>query len=153
MSPALQIQEILINIFGYIAPIRYSEDGLIHRKSLLSAALTCRAFRSPALDILWQQMDSDIPLLRLLSVVQVERVLVSPFPMKLSQVLLIFSQTIARCSIARFLKVIGLASMRMPAEYEMLKSISPMILSIPRAELYTWRFLDHGETSSLRCVS
>lgn len=38
----------------------------INRKGLLNIALTCKAFLEPALDTLWESLDSLLPLLKLL---------------------------------------------------------------------------------------
>ncbi|KAF8123021.1 hypothetical protein EV363DRAFT_1229779 [Boletus edulis] len=57
MHPALQIQELLLNIFGH-----YSEATA----DLAALARTCRAFKDPALDVLWEVLHSLCPLVRCL---------------------------------------------------------------------------------------
>ena len=42
------------------------------RTSLLNAALTCKDFLDVALDVLWEELDSLVPLLKLLPALQVE---------------------------------------------------------------------------------
>ncbi|CAA7263790.1 unnamed protein product [Cyclocybe aegerita] len=72
MHPALQIPEILNEIFDCFLPVISYDDYANHYKyipdepsdklSLLSAALTCSAFLQPALDHLWWDMDDLTPL-------------------------------------------------------------------------------------------
>ncbi|KAF8123023.1 hypothetical protein EV363DRAFT_1455953 [Boletus edulis] len=64
MHPALQIQEILLNIFGHRSPpsVRHSEAAA----DLAVLARTCRAFKDPALDVLWEVLHSLYPLVRCL---------------------------------------------------------------------------------------
>ncbi|KAG6826244.1 hypothetical protein H0H92_000583 [Tricholoma furcatifolium] len=62
-STALSLNyDVLLGVFGAL-----KHDA----KSLLSIALVCTAFRDPAIAMLWESMDSIIPLLRLLPPVQV----------------------------------------------------------------------------------
>ncbi|KAF8550691.1 hypothetical protein OG21DRAFT_1487585 [Imleria badia] len=56
MHHALQIQEILLNIFGY------SRDPSITSTNLPALARTCRAFKEPALDVLWKELHNPSPL-------------------------------------------------------------------------------------------
>ena len=58
MHHALEIQEILSNIFGH-----FSRSESSH---LLALAITCRAFKEPALDVLWADLDNLSPLVRCL---------------------------------------------------------------------------------------
>ena len=51
MHHALEIQEILSNIFGCCYP-----------SDLPSLARTCRAFKEPALDVLWEELVNLSPL-------------------------------------------------------------------------------------------
>lgn len=55
--------DILSLIFAHFDLV---EDPMVYRKSLYWAALTCKAFTEPALDVLWRSMNSLIPLLKLL---------------------------------------------------------------------------------------
>ncbi|KAF8557610.1 hypothetical protein OG21DRAFT_1406867 [Imleria badia] len=55
MHHALEIQEILLNIFGHC-----------HPGDLPSPARTCRTFKEPALDVLWEELDDLSPLVRCL---------------------------------------------------------------------------------------
>ncbi|KAF8550069.1 hypothetical protein OG21DRAFT_1469182 [Imleria badia] len=55
MHHALEIQEILLNIFGHC-----------HPDDLPSLARTCRGFKEPALDVLWEELDNLSPLVRCL---------------------------------------------------------------------------------------
>lgn len=57
MHPVLRIQEILLNIFGHL--FKPPSD-------LLALARTCRAFKEPALDVLWEELDDLTPLVRCL---------------------------------------------------------------------------------------
>ena len=53
MHHALEIQEILSNIFVYCSP------SLLGKKvtaDLAALARTCRAFKEPALDVLWREL-------------------------------------------------------------------------------------------------
>ncbi|KAF8441727.1 hypothetical protein L210DRAFT_441019 [Boletus edulis BED1] len=56
MPRTLEIQEILLNVFGHC-------DS---RADLPSLARTCRAFKEPALDVLWEELPSLSPLTRCL---------------------------------------------------------------------------------------
>ncbi|KAF8441660.1 hypothetical protein L210DRAFT_3644914 [Boletus edulis BED1] len=55
MHHALQIQEILLNIFGHC----YHFD-----RDVAALARTCRAFKEPALDVLWEELIELSPLVR-----------------------------------------------------------------------------------------
>lgn len=59
MHHALEIQEILLNIFQrcYL-PGRWRDTT----SDLTSLARTCHAFREPALDVLWGDLDNLLPL-------------------------------------------------------------------------------------------
>ncbi|KAF8142030.1 hypothetical protein EV363DRAFT_1150353 [Boletus edulis] len=57
MHHALQLQEILLNIFGHHYPGLDTSD-------LAALARTCRAFKEPALDVLWEDLNDLSPLLR-----------------------------------------------------------------------------------------
>ena len=50
MHHALEIPEILLNIFGHCHPPTWQASDL------LALAITCRAFREPALDVLWEEL-------------------------------------------------------------------------------------------------
>ncbi|KAF8550765.1 hypothetical protein OG21DRAFT_371973 [Imleria badia] len=59
MHHALQIEEILSNIFGHC----YSRDGGGRNGLRITAlARACRAFKEPALDVLWQELYNLSPL-------------------------------------------------------------------------------------------
>ncbi|KAF8441649.1 hypothetical protein L210DRAFT_3537794 [Boletus edulis BED1] len=54
MHHTLQIQEILLNIFGHCCQYEF---GVLHVSSGVAAlARTCRAFKEPALDVLWEEL-------------------------------------------------------------------------------------------------
>ena len=59
MHHALQIQEILLLIFYHCRHSRVTSD-------LPALARTCRAFKEPALDVLWEELDDPSPLARCL---------------------------------------------------------------------------------------
>ncbi|KAF8124937.1 hypothetical protein EV363DRAFT_1177218 [Boletus edulis] len=56
MHHALQIPEILLNIFGHCSD-RFDYD-------VAALARTCRAFKEPALDVLWEELFELSPLVR-----------------------------------------------------------------------------------------
>ncbi|KAF8132437.1 hypothetical protein EV363DRAFT_1259950 [Boletus edulis] len=60
MHPALQIQEILLNIFGHCFP----PGGAT--ADLAALARTCHAFKDPVLDVLWEELFDLSPLARCL---------------------------------------------------------------------------------------
>ncbi|KAF8125921.1 hypothetical protein EV363DRAFT_1349106 [Boletus edulis] len=62
MHPALQIQEILLNIFGHCFP----PSGWEATTDLAALARTCHAFKDPALDVLWEELFDLSPLARCL---------------------------------------------------------------------------------------
>ena len=62
MHHALEIQEILLNIFGHYDPHPWTADGCSDLRRLARLARTCRAFKEPALDILWQNLRGLAPL-------------------------------------------------------------------------------------------
>ncbi|KAF8441667.1 hypothetical protein L210DRAFT_3537868 [Boletus edulis BED1] len=66
MHHALQIQEILFNIFGHCYQYSALSGDIDQHSSSDVAALarTCRAFKEPALDVLWQELDELSPLVR-----------------------------------------------------------------------------------------
>ena len=78
MHRALNIQEILHQIFqnflpdSYVDALSYASHGPFDlpdeygQSTILNLALTCRAFKDPALDALWWAMDDLTPLLALL---------------------------------------------------------------------------------------
>ncbi|TFK65588.1 hypothetical protein BDN72DRAFT_962395 [Pluteus cervinus] len=80
MQEALNTKRIIENIFGILSPdvSRFEEAVLedstedpmyrspAERATLFSSALTCRAFREPALNRLWKTMDSPLPFASLL---------------------------------------------------------------------------------------
>ena len=50
----------------------YYDTGETYRECLLNAALTCKEFLDVALDTLWEELDSFVPLLKVLPALQVE---------------------------------------------------------------------------------
>ena len=50
MHHALEIPEILLNIFGHCHQPTWKASDI------LALAMTCRAFREPALDVLWEEL-------------------------------------------------------------------------------------------------
>lgn len=76
-SRALAISEIIREVLSHIRPDA-PDNRDDHYRSLLSAALCSRYFSSIALDALWRQLDSLLPLIKLLPVyLNHERVFVS----------------------------------------------------------------------------
>ncbi|KAF9523840.1 hypothetical protein CPB83DRAFT_650818 [Crepidotus variabilis] len=78
MHNALAIPEIIHEIIDYLIPlgwegsltrerINFDNWTTLDRKHLLSLALTCRLLRGPALEALWIEVPTLIPLLKLLS--------------------------------------------------------------------------------------
>ena len=64
MHHALEVQEILLNIFRFFGRRHYDRDD--GSGDLASLARTCRTFKEPALDILWEVLDNLYPLARCL---------------------------------------------------------------------------------------
>ena len=64
MHHALEVQEILLNIFRFFGRRHYDRDD--GPGDLASLARTCRTFKEPALDILWEVLDDLSPLARCL---------------------------------------------------------------------------------------
>ncbi|KAF8550083.1 hypothetical protein OG21DRAFT_1514510 [Imleria badia] len=64
MHHALEIQEILLNIFGHCYSANRWRDAT---SDLASLARTCRAFKEPALDLLWEHMVNLSPLVQCLA--------------------------------------------------------------------------------------
>ncbi|KAF9041383.1 hypothetical protein BJ165DRAFT_1530113 [Panaeolus papilionaceus] len=60
--------DLVLAIFGFMTVngLMKHEDALPIRKSLYAAAMTCKAFKEPALDMLWSVIPSLVPLFRLL---------------------------------------------------------------------------------------
>ncbi|KAH9951840.1 hypothetical protein B0H21DRAFT_888176 [Amylocystis lapponica] len=77
MHPALFCSDILYEVFGHLAlrrnvqPIPWLWDVNLHvrrtteTRTLARAARVCRTFSDPALDVLWESLDSFLPLLLL----------------------------------------------------------------------------------------
>lgn len=64
MHPALLVSELLTIIFRHLQSLEScSLDS--PKRSLTSCAVTCRAWKEPALRIIWEQLDSLLPLMRL----------------------------------------------------------------------------------------
>ncbi|KAF8556107.1 hypothetical protein OG21DRAFT_1409720 [Imleria badia] len=61
MHHALQIQEILLNIFGH-----FRRSGWQRPTDLPALARTCRAFKEPALDVLWEKLVNPSPIAKCL---------------------------------------------------------------------------------------
>ncbi|KAF8555287.1 hypothetical protein OG21DRAFT_919477 [Imleria badia] len=77
MHPALQIQDILLNIFGHFHPQETASDlpalarpclptTSTTASDLFTLARTCRTFKEPALDVLWEELLDPSPLARCL---------------------------------------------------------------------------------------
>ncbi|KAF8447209.1 hypothetical protein L210DRAFT_3472025, partial [Boletus edulis BED1] len=67
MHPALYVEEILLEIFGHCYDREESTSSMrINKTDLPALARTCKAFRDPALDILWAELYSLAPLIRCL---------------------------------------------------------------------------------------
>ncbi|KAF8549980.1 hypothetical protein OG21DRAFT_1447173 [Imleria badia] len=62
MHHALQIQEILLNLFDHC----HGPHGMRETADLPALARTCRAFKEPALDVLWKWLFDPSPLARCL---------------------------------------------------------------------------------------
>ncbi|KAF7973289.1 hypothetical protein HWV62_15665 [Athelia sp. TMB] len=62
----LSIPEILKIIFSYLVLGTDAVDVDVDTGSLFASALVCKAFLNPALDILWENLDSFVPLAKLL---------------------------------------------------------------------------------------
>ncbi|KAF9038512.1 hypothetical protein BJ165DRAFT_394038 [Panaeolus papilionaceus] len=60
MHPALRIPELLSEIFQYLA------DDWGRPCAALAGALTCKAFLSPALDALWNELPDIRPIIKLI---------------------------------------------------------------------------------------
>lgn len=87
IDSALHNLDILTHIFDVFDTANLSQDWYrtqwfkpdrTVQKFLARAALTCRAFRTPALNALWKKMEGILPLLRLLpAFAEVDNVYVS----------------------------------------------------------------------------
>ncbi|KAF7966319.1 hypothetical protein HWV62_39156 [Athelia sp. TMB] len=67
MHHCLSIPEILVVILNYLRPPLNDEEGTPDCRSLISGPmLTCKLFLEPALDIIWESLDSFTPLVKLL---------------------------------------------------------------------------------------
>ncbi|KAF8440837.1 hypothetical protein L210DRAFT_3538419 [Boletus edulis BED1] len=66
MHQALKIQEILFIIFGYSSSESVSQSGYSESRTLAALARTCRAFKEPALSVLWRVLIDLSPLARCL---------------------------------------------------------------------------------------
>ena len=64
MHHALEIPEILLNIFGHCHPSLSSRYRATPDLRLSALARTCRTFKEPALDVLWENLDDLSPLVR-----------------------------------------------------------------------------------------
>ncbi|KAF8124950.1 hypothetical protein EV363DRAFT_1353197 [Boletus edulis] len=67
MHHSLDIPEILYNIFGHLAPDQgwsWTYDQLPGIRTLAKLARTCRAFKEPALDVLWSELPDFSALMR-----------------------------------------------------------------------------------------
>ncbi|KAF8441550.1 hypothetical protein L210DRAFT_1055911 [Boletus edulis BED1] len=76
MHHALQIPEVLLSIFGqdiYPNNLNIWEEPPKHTRDLAGLARTCRAFKEPALDVLWSVLEDLSPLARCLSCRKSER--------------------------------------------------------------------------------
>ena len=67
MHPALKIPEILLDIFHQHCPPDLTEEHrILVNPDLVALATTCRTFKEPALDILWEVLVDLSPLARCL---------------------------------------------------------------------------------------
>lgn len=70
MHHALELDEILLNIFAYCNPPGFKNSKYLPPLSatadLVALARTCRIFKEPALDILWSELSDLAPLARCL---------------------------------------------------------------------------------------
>ena len=72
MHQALHIEEILLHIFSYCYKrVRRSLPRLEYKRCyaniyLATLARTCKAFKEPALDMIWAELDDLTPLVRCL---------------------------------------------------------------------------------------
>ena len=64
MHTALLVSEILTIIFRYVLDIDHRQL-LPPKRSLAHACRVCRAWRDPALAVIWHTIDSLLPLMRL----------------------------------------------------------------------------------------
>lgn len=101
-NSALHNVDILNHIFGEFDVVDHTLDSLTLnaedrwfvpdrdvQKSLARAALTCHAFKTPALDTLWEKMQGILPLLKLLpALTAVENIYVSVSPSHIGRVFL-----------------------------------------------------------------
>ena len=67
MHHALEIDEILLNIFAHCNPPRFKNYRHVGRPfgialDLVALARTCRMFKEPALDVLWSELSDLCPL-------------------------------------------------------------------------------------------
>lgn len=67
MHPCLLVSEILVNIF---AEVNERDDDEAAR-TLAALCRTCRAFREPAMKILWAHLGTLVPLIRCIPCVKV----------------------------------------------------------------------------------
>ena len=87
MHHALEIQEILLNIFRFFS--RCHDDDDDDSEDLVSLARTCRAFKEPALDILWEVLDDLSPLARCLPEISYHSLPTYRWPMVRSRVFIV----------------------------------------------------------------
>ncbi|KAF8124959.1 hypothetical protein EV363DRAFT_1177295 [Boletus edulis] len=64
MHHALQIQEILLNIFGHCCQSSEVTGDLFLCSGFEALPRTCRAFKEPALDVLWEELFELSPIVR-----------------------------------------------------------------------------------------
>ncbi|KDR76894.1 hypothetical protein GALMADRAFT_418285 [Galerina marginata CBS 339.88] len=62
MHHCFQIQEILMIIFEFVISVPDSEPS-VDRRSIVALLKTCRTFNGPAVQILWRELYSPVPLL------------------------------------------------------------------------------------------
>ena len=95
MHPVLQIQDIVWNIFGHCClPTRASATS-----DLPALARTCRAFKEPALDVLWEELLDPSPLAQCLPKASSQVDDVSRFPISATFYLIVnvFSYCSTKC--------------------------------------------------------
>ena len=104
MHHALHIEEILLNIFNYCHTFEYRSwpRGIFPMQRcyanvhLATLARTCRAFKEPALDMIWAELDDLTPLVRCLPRGSSEDELTKPGVRRLGYFML--SWMLLRCS-------------------------------------------------------
>ena len=66
MHHVLYVEDILREIFSYLLPLPPRCPSRSSRMVIVAVARTCRSFKEPALDILWEDLQDLTPLVRCL---------------------------------------------------------------------------------------